>query len=74
MFMDTKEKVINKGLLVIYDVLEALENQYEGSITDNIKDKINDLKFAMLDEIEIIDDDPRDYKDVEWIQKVYYED
>lgn len=74
MLMDTKEKVINKSLLVIYDVLEALESQYEGSIPDKIKDKINDLKNAMLNEIEIMDDDSRDYKDVEWIQKVYYED
>lgn len=74
MLMDTKEKVINKSLLVIYDVLEALESQYEGSIPDKIKDKINDLKNAMLNEIEIMDDDSRDYKDIEWIQKVYYED
>lgn len=72
--MDTREKVINKSLLVIYDVLESLENQYEGSIPDKIKVKIEGLKTAMLDDIEIIDDDPRDYKDVEWIQKVYYED
>lgn len=74
MLMDTKEKVINKSLLVIYDILEALENQYEGSIPDRIKIKIEDLKTAMLDDIEIMDDDPRDYKDVEWIQKVYYDD
>ena len=72
--MDTNERIINKSELVIYEVLEALEAQYYGSIPDNIKDMISDLKRVIRLDIEIIDDDPRDYRDVELINKIYYED
>ena len=53
---------------------EAIEAQYEGSIPNHIKDMIRDLKVALALDIEILDDDDRDYKDVELIHKVYYED
>ena len=35
---------------------------------------LRDLKRALILDIEVLDDDPRDLKDVEYIQKVYYED
>lgn len=70
----TNQRVINKSELVLYETIEALENQYEGSIPNHIKDMLRDLKRALILDIEVLDDDPRDFSDVEYIQKVYYED
>lgn len=69
----TNQIVINKSELVLYEVVEAIEAQYEGSIPNHIKDMIRDLKVALALDIEILDDDC-DYKDVELIHKVYYDD
>ena len=58
----------------MYEIVKAIEAQYEGSIPNHIKDMIRDLKVALALDIEILDDGDRDYKDVELIDKVYYED
>lgn len=71
--MEYEEKELNESELTILNVLNGMECLYAGSIPKHIHELMTDLIQALINDVNIDSDDPRDYSDVKLIRRAYFE-
>ena len=69
--LDTAEKEINEGELVILNALQSLVGYY--TLPNHIKESVNKLISQLMEDVDNIDNDSEiDFEDVKLIRRAYY--
>lgn len=71
--MEYEEKELNESELTILNVLNGMECLYASSIPKHIHELMTDLIQALINDVNIDSDNPRDYSNVKLIRRAYFE-